>query len=318
MTRLTFIADGNTCDFYFTFPFFLKSDVVVEINSTPATKYNLICVSDGLNTDIPFSGGRVHFSKPPKQGDVIKIYRHLPTRRIVDYQPTAPYNPMALNHDLNYLMEMIKDTKDMIEERAGLSSGGIDTETLNTIFGKIEQVIEITNTLNQRIDNLDQPSQPEDLSELYATMDNVVNAIQDLNTTIAAHTSNISALQTSCGQLAQQIENAPAPSLPDNIDYVVEWQNPTEENGYTWYRKYASGWVEQGGAYTGALQGTVSVNLLIAFNDTNYSVTITQGVFATKGSDIRERYIQSKTKNSFVTSSISSIHFTWYACGVME
>ncbi len=31
------------------------------------------------------------------------------------------------------------------------------------------------------------------------------------------------------------------------IDYVVEKQEPTSANGYTWYRKYKSGWVEQGG-----------------------------------------------------------------------
>lgn len=31
-----------------------------------------------------------------------------------------------------------------------------------------------------------------------------------------------------------------------NIDFVVERQEPTAENNYTWYRKYRSGWVEQG------------------------------------------------------------------------
>ena len=30
-------------------------------------------------------------------------------------------------------------------------------------------------------------------------------------------------------------------------DYVIEYQMPTAENNYTWYRKYKSGWVEQGG-----------------------------------------------------------------------
>ena len=30
-------------------------------------------------------------------------------------------------------------------------------------------------------------------------------------------------------------------------DYVVEWQAPNAGNNYTWYRKYKSGWVEQGG-----------------------------------------------------------------------
>ena len=34
-----------------------------------------------------------------------------------------------------------------------------------------------------------------------------------------------------------------------NIDYVVEWQTPTAQNNYTWYRLYASGWIEQGGAF---------------------------------------------------------------------
>ena len=28
---------------------------------------------------------------------------------------------------------------------------------------------------------------------------------------------------------------------------VIDFQEPTAENGYTWYRKYADGWVEQGG-----------------------------------------------------------------------
>jgi len=32
-------------------------------------------------------------------------------------------------------------------------------------------------------------------------------------------------------------------------DVVIEFQTPTAENGYTWYRKYKSGWVEQGGFY---------------------------------------------------------------------
>lgn len=30
-------------------------------------------------------------------------------------------------------------------------------------------------------------------------------------------------------------------------DAVIDYQAPTAENDYTWYRKYASGWVEQGG-----------------------------------------------------------------------
>ena len=32
-------------------------------------------------------------------------------------------------------------------------------------------------------------------------------------------------------------------------DAVIDYQEPTAENGYTWYRKYKSGWVEQGGQH---------------------------------------------------------------------
>lgn len=39
-------------------------------------------------------------------------------------------------------------------------------------------------------------------------------------------------------------------NIPTNYDYVVESQMPTAANGYTWYRKYKSGWVEQGGRLT--------------------------------------------------------------------
>ena len=41
-------------------------------------------------------------------------------------------------------------------------------------------------------------------------------------------------------------------TLPENSDYVIESQEPTEANGYTWYRLYKSGWVEQGGEITAA------------------------------------------------------------------
>ena len=33
-------------------------------------------------------------------------------------------------------------------------------------------------------------------------------------------------------------------------DAVIEYQMPSADNGYTWYRKYKSGWVEQGGVFS--------------------------------------------------------------------
>lgn len=62
------------------------------------------------------------------------------------------------------------------------------------------------------------------------------------------------------------------------IDYVVESQDPTEANGYTWYRLYKSGWVEQGGilqehSIQAGDAGDQTLTLPIEMADTNYTVT---------------------------------------------
>ena len=60
-----------------------------------------------------------------------------------------------------------------------------------------------------------------------------------------------------------------------NAHRVIEFQAPTTANGYTWYRKYADGWVEQGGQFTLAYNGT-TVTLPIELDNTNYVPTIQQ------------------------------------------
>lgn len=59
-------------------------------------------------------------------------------------------------------------------------------------------------------------------------------------------------------------------NILENIDYVVEFQKPTSSNNYTWYRKYKSGWVEQGGlAVYDINPKTISFPITMA--DTNYT-----------------------------------------------
>ena len=59
-----------------------------------------------------------------------------------------------------------------------------------------------------------------------------------------------------------------------NTDIIVEWQRPSSANNYTWYRKYKSGWVEQGGTFntptTSNAWGTATINLLIPMKDNLY------------------------------------------------
>ena len=81
------------------------------------------------------------------------------------------------------------------------------------------------------------------------------------------------------GAISEALNNKvdlPTPSTPqDAVDYVVEKQDPTSANGYTWYRKYKSGWVEQGGivsALTGDLYAVRLVTLPIEMENTSYTI----------------------------------------------
>ena len=58
------------------------------------------------------------------------------------------------------------------------------------------------------------------------------------------------------------------------IDYVIESQEPTEANGYTWYRLYKSGWVEQGGHVDAPVDAYLTVSLPLEMQDTKYSIVL--------------------------------------------
>jgi len=62
-------------------------------------------------------------------------------------------------------------------------------------------------------------------------------------------------------------------------DCVIEYQLPSASNNYVWYRKYKSGWVEQGGININATQD-YQVVLPVTMSDTNYVVSITGHSFS--------------------------------------
>lgn len=85
------------------------------------------------------------------------------------------------------------------------------------------------------------------------------------------------------GAISEALNNKvdlPSPTIPqDAIDYVIDMQRPTQSNNYTWYRKYKSGWVEQGGRVPLASgDGTTyiaTVVMPVVMADTTYSITTT-------------------------------------------
>ena len=64
------------------------------------------------------------------------------------------------------------------------------------------------------------------------------------------------------------------------VDTLVAFQAPSAGNNYTWYRKYASGWIEQGWRQTWSGAWT-TVTLPVPMADANY--TCTAGGYRTDG-----------------------------------
>ncbi len=290
MKKTTFIADGKTKAFHFAFPFFFKSDIVIEVDSVPATKYYLVCTSNGPNADVPFSGGQVCFNAPPKLGSTITITRKLAIKRIVDYQPTARYSAIAHNHDMNYMIEILKDMQLALDSFAEQYATITGTDSIDTISQKIEQIITAINDL-QNTPN--QPGTTVDLSEINAS-------IESLST-------SINSLTTRCNQMSAQIADIGSNSMPDDVDYIVASQMPTAENNYTWYRKYASGWVEQGGICPSL---GYTVVFPVAMADTRYTA---QGTARETSGNYAVR-IQNITTTSFkMNSSSANNHEIWWS-----
>jgi len=105
----------------------------------------------------------------------------------------------------------------------------------------------------------------------------------------------------------------------DKGHQVIEFQAPTAENDYTWYRLYADGWVEQGGTVA---PGSSSVSFAIEFVDTNYyfnanlteggaegTLHIISGLYTTTGCSLKEG--QYATTGRALTKNAK-----WFACGM--
>ena len=100
--------------------------------------------------------------------------------------------------------------------------------------------------------------------KLSTILGGVKTDIANLDGDIVAAQGDIEALQTAVQNKAEKdLSNVPA-----NIDYVVEYKNPTDSDS-NWYRKWKSGKLEQGGLVPAT---TENITFLKPFANTNYTV----------------------------------------------
>ena len=97
---------------------------------------------------------------------------------------------------------------------------------------------------------------------------------------------------------------------------VIAFQAPTSGNNYTWYRKYADGWVEQGGTISTGGSGNHTVTLLIEMADTDYRPMATRisGASTTTNVNVWARTPSSTT--SFVVYAAADTSVVWEVKGM--
>ena len=140
MQKVSYLGNGETTEFTFNFPYFENTDIIVTKNGTTASGYNIVGNSAGLDADIPYTSGKVVFEVAPTVLDTITIARNLPLTRQYDYQPLVKINPTTLNQDMNYLMEVIKDLQDELDDLRTQYSEIADKESATTLLARISAI----------------------------------------------------------------------------------------------------------------------------------------------------------------------------------
>lgn len=296
MQTVSYIANGETTTFYFNFPYFERDNIVVTVNNGPAPAYNIIGTKGGLDPDFPFISGRIVFLKPPKYLATITIERRLPLARPVDFQPLSHIIPTMLNQDMNYTIELLKDMRDELDALHQNYSDIADKEATALLLGKIDLVNQNIANVSQKIDSLDGiTGLPNEVAELQKSLSGLSNTVESIN----QKTSGIT-------------------------DYLTSFQEPTAENNYTWYRKYNSGWVEQGGQATMPSKNGLDITMPIPMADSNYTV-LTHVMDDNQTGYVFEVQIKNKTNRTFNSKMIASYqsgswtsgyNFAWHVSGL--
>lgn len=97
-------------------------------------------------------------------------------------------------------------------------------------------------------------------------------------------------------------------------DAVIE----TYTNGYNWYRKYASGWVEQGGYFTGNTSSTTTITLLTEMASTYYNIAVILAYDTLNDRNVSVANTISKTTTSFgaYKVNVTDCKFYWEVKGM--
>lgn len=190
---------------------------------------------------------------------------------------------------LQYLDEKDVDLSNYYtkEETDELLDKKVDkTDQANKIYGTDEDGNQTTYNvggLSVAIDDLTITRNDDDELQSVAVIDQNTGIAKTWTGTIAEYEAivtkdpeteyiiidDIGGSATEIGQITEALNNK-----VDKGHEVIEFQEPTSTNNYTWYRKYADGWVEQGGYLQFTAATYANYTLVVPMADTSYNLLI--------------------------------------------
>ncbi len=256
----------------FSFPYFADGDIRITIDNAELdiSQYSVekISTSKTNNTNIPFSGGNVHFQTAPAKNSTVRIWREIDLTRHIDYQPTTKLDMITLNQDFNFNIEVLKDFYNKLSDFSLRYANILAMPENDKLLESIQIVVE-------KIDNFDMP-------DTDTTQQQITDLTNQINAEIATINDKIT-----------ELENIEIPDATSNFDLIETYQN-----GNSWYKIYRETnpqtgeiryWCEQGGIFVGTAAGSQKGEFEIYIpylaqtfgfaSNTNASSTATAGRF---------------------------------------
>lgn len=119
-------------------------------------------------------------------------------------------------------------------------------------------------------------------------------------------------------ELASKVDTNLENTVYSKLDVVIDYQIPTAENNYTWYRLYKSGWVEQGACPTG-ISGNFTANTTkyfpIKMADTNYTLSGVGVLISNYGQQLGTKYVDRFTTRSDANTTGTN---SWVVFGMAD
>lgn len=118
------------------------------------------------------------------------------------------------------------------------------------------------------------------------------------------------AIEQTAGITSEQLNNK-----VDIGHQVIAFQAPTAENNYTWCRKYADGWVEQGGVEVLTGVKEKQITFPVVMRDNNYTPSVT-AAWSSSASGQLEGCDNLQTTGMRLTASYVGITLWWQVNGI--